>query len=359
MILIRIFMSVSHYMRTIFLLVGATLLHAEVPIHPFEVESGMVAYEISGGSQLTPDTNLTIKGKAKLRFRDWGNVKLEEASGTVLATGAIKHKQHVRRLEKQTIDTVITADFENEQLLERKKVSTDINVQAETASLTLVGQESVAGVLCDVWEGTGVKKWIYKNIVMKLESHVLDVTYTKEAVKAVFDINTSADECEVPDFPVHEFALFKDDIKTKTKYDVENFCKVLKDISLELSEDKNASKGITVFSHEKMDKFINYIAKDIYERQKVLLPQLLQALKETRACLQMEESPVEANECMENLRQIKAEFGTEEDDYIVVWDEKRKKILLDNIEEDLIDLESRISCVNRAKNITDLSNCMK
>jgi hypothetical protein len=346
-------------MKTIILLVaGTTLTHAEVSTHPFGIESGMVLYEISGGSQLTPDTNLTIKGKAKLRFKDWGDVKLEESSGTVLTTGAIKHKQQIRRLEKQTKDTIITADFENEQLLERKKVSTDINIQAETASLTQTGQESVAGVLCDIWEGPGVKKCIYKNIVLKLESHVLDVSYIKEAVKAVFDINTSADKCKVPDFPIHEFALFKDDIKTKTKYDVENFCKVLKDISVELSDD-NASKGVPIFSYKKRDRFINFIAKDIYERQKTLLPELLQSLKETRACLQMEESPMEANECMENLRQIKAKLGTEEDDYIIVWDDKRKKILLDNIEEDIIDLESRISCVNRAKNITDLSNCMK
>ena len=351
-------MSVSHYIKTSLLVAGITLIHAEVPTHPFEVESGMIAYEISGGSQLTPDTNLTIKGKAKLRFKDWGDVKLEEAIGTVQTTGAIKHKQIVRRLEKQTKDTVITADFENEQLLERKKVSTDVNIQAETASLTHTGQESVAGILCDVWEGPGVKKCIYKNIVLKLESHVLDVSYIKEAVKVVFDINTSTDECKVPDFPVHEFALFKDDIKTKTKYDVENFCKVLKDISVELSDD-NASKGVGVFSYEKRDRFINFIAKDIYERQKALLPELLQSLKQTRACLQMEESQMEANECMENLRQIKAKLGTEEDDYIVVWDDKRKKILLDNIEEDLIDLEARISCVKRAKNITDLSNCMK
>ena len=62
-----------------------------------------------------------IKGNAKLRFKEWGEVRLEEESGVVLTTGAIKHKQHVKRFEKQTKDTVITADYENEQLLERKK----------------------------------------------------------------------------------------------------------------------------------------------------------------------------------------------------------------------------------------------
>ena len=337
---------------------GTTLLHAEVPTHPFEVESGMVIYEISGGAQLTPETNLSIKGKAKLRFKDWGEVKLEEESGVVLTTGAIKHKQNVKRLEKQTKDTVITADFENEQLLERKKSSSDMSVYDETASLTKTGQENVAGVLCDVWEGPGVKKCIYKNIVLKLESHVLDVSYIRVATKAVFDINTSTEECEVPDFPTQEFALFKDNIKTKNTYKAENFCKMLKDAAYDVKE-VNISYGTSIITDHEREKFINHISRDIYERQKELLPELLNSLKETRACLQTGEDPFTANQCIEHFSRLKAQLGTQEDDYIILWDEKRKNTLLDKIEDELIDLQSRIPCVNRAKNITDLSTCMK
>jgi hypothetical protein len=180
----------------------------------------------------------------------------------------------------------------------------------------------------------------------------------KEAVEAVFDINTSTDECEVPDYPVHEFALFKDDVKTKNLYKAENFCKVLKDVAFDVSED-NRSYSSTNLDDDHRIKFINHIAQDIYERQKELLPALLQSLKETRACLQTGDDPFEANECLENFSRMKAQLGTKEDDYIILWDEKRKNNLLDKIEEDLIDLQSRIPCVNRAHNITDLSNCMK
>lgn len=351
-------MSIGHYMKTVLLLGGITLLHAEVTTHPFEIESGMVLYDIRGGAQLTPETNLSVKGNAKLRFKDWGDVKLEEESGVVLTTGAIKHKQHVKRLEKETKDTVITADYENEQLLERKKGSKDINIHDETVSLTKKGQENIAGVLCDVWEGPGVKKCIYKNIVLKLESHVLDVSYVKEATKVVFDINTSTEECEVPDYPVHEFALFKDSIKTKNAYKAENFCKVLKEVAYDVSED-NRSYSSNNIDDEERKKFINHIAKDIYERQKELLPELLHSLKETRACLQTGDDPFSANQCIENFSRMKTKLGTKEQDYIILWDDKRKNILLDKIEDDLIDLQSRIPCVNRAQNITDLSSCMK
>jgi len=351
-------MSIGHYIKTILLVGGVTLLQAEGMGKPFDIESGMIIYQIKGGGQLTPETNLSIKGKAKLRFKEWGEVKLEEESGVVQTKGAIKHKQHVRRLEKQTKDTVITADYENEQLLERQKATTELNGHDETDFLTHKGQESVAGILCDVWEGPGVKKCIYKNIVLKLESHVLDVSYVKEATQVLFDINTSTDECQVPDYPVHEFALFKDDIKTKNVYRVENFCKVLKDMAVDVSEDNETYIGTNI-DDDKRKKFINHIARDIYERQKELLPALLQSLKETRACLQTGDNPFEANLCIESFNHMKDQLGTKEDAYIILWDEKRKNRLLDKIEEELIDLESRMPCVKRAKNITDLSNCLK
>ncbi len=351
-------MSIGHHMKKILFIGGVTLLQAEVATHPFEAESGMVLYEISGGTQLTPETNLSIKGKAKLCFKDWGEVKLEEESGVVLTTGAIKHKQHIKRLKKYTKDTVITADYENEQLLERKKSSHDIKGHDQTASLTKTGEETVAGVLCDVWEGAGVKKCIYKNIVLKLESHILDVWYVKVATKVIFDMNTSNEAFDLPDFPLHEFALFKDGIKTKNVHKSESFYKILKQTAL-VVRDMNESYSSSDIRDEERRKFINHISKDMFERQKELLPELLQSLKETRACLQTGEDPFSADQCIEDFSRMKAQLGTEEDDYMILWDEQCKNILLDKIEDELIDLQSRIPCVNRAKNITDLSNCMK
>ena len=348
-------------MKTILLSVcvgGVTLLHAEPVSHPFGVESGLVIYEISGGAQLTAETNLSIKGEGKLRFKEWGEVRLEEEGGMVLTTGAIKHKQYVKRLEKQTKDAVITADYKNEQLLERKKVKGNEEDTDETHGLMKKGQESVAGVLCDIWEGPGIKKCIYKGIVLKSESHVFDISYVKVATKALFDINTSDEKCKVPDYPMQKFALFKDKIKTKNQYKVDNFCKVLKDAANEL-KDNNISYHSNNIKNEKRQKFINHISEDIYKRQKELLPALLLSMQKMRECLQTGENPFEANQCIESFSRMKAQLGTEEDDYIILWDDKRKSDLLDKIEDELIDLQSRIPCVNRAKNITDLSACMK
>ncbi len=337
----------------------AIVLHAEALTHPFEVESGMILYEISAGGELTPETNLTIQGYTKFRFKEWGEVKLEEEEGLLLTTGAIEHKQHIKRLEKHTKDTVITADYANEQLLERKKSSHDIHVKDETDSLTKTGEETVAGVLCEVWEGTGVRKCIYKNIVLRSESHLYDILYIKEATKAIFDSNTSNERYyAMPDFPVHEFALFKDKIKTKNARKAENSYKILKEAALDASA-INTSYSNRDISDEERKKFMNRISKDMYKRQKKLLPKLLRSMKKTRECLQTVEEAFSANQCVEPMREMKREMGREIDEEIVLWDERQKNSLLDKLEDELIDLQSRISCVNRAKNMTDLSGCMK
>lgn len=354
-------MSLGHHIKTILLSIGigsVTLLHAEVKNHPFDVESGMVIYEISGSAQLTPETNLSITGNVTLRFKEWGDVKMEDESGAVLTTGAIQHNQAVKRVEKHTKDTVITVDYENEQLLERKKTASDNINYDETASLVQNGQESVAGILCDVWEGPGIRKCIYKNIVLKLESDLYDISYLKVAKKAVFYQNTSDEECQVPDYPMQEFALLKDNIKTKNVHKNENICKVLNDKTYDIQE-QNISDGINTVTDEERKKIINYIGKDIYKRQKKLLPRLLKSMKKTRECLQMGEDPFTADQCMEHFSQMKKKLVRDKDDYTMLWNEKENNILLDKLEDEIIYFQSRMPCINRAKNITDLSSCMK
>ena len=340
------------------LCLGTTSLYAKPKPHLYDIERGIVYYDISGSAQLTPETNLTIEGVAKLGFKDWGNLKLEEEEGIVLTTGSIKHKQHVHRFEKQTADSIITADYENEQLLSRKKNKIAKDITKETDGLTKKGRESVAGVECDIWVGPGIQKCIYKGIVLKLESHFLDVSYIRIARKIDFNVEISKDTCKLPNYPIQEFGLFQDNLKTKNANKTENFCKVLKNAVFDISDDKIRRVSHKIDDQERQ-KFINRIGKDIYSKQKVLLPELLAELKKTRQCLYTVENPFEANQCTVQFSRMKEKLGTKENDFIILWDEKRKSKLIDKIEDEVFYLESRIPCVKRAKNITDLSRCMK
>jgi len=333
-----------------------TSLFVEIPSHPLAVKSGIISYEIRGETILNKETNLSIRGKARLCFDNWGEEKIEEEIGVVLTRGAIKHKQEIRRFEQHTKEKIIVADFETEQLLERTKTLSPYRDERE--NLEKKGQEMLAGVLCDVWEGPGIKKCIYKGLVLRLESQVLDVHYSRVAYELQLGSASLENKCEVPDYPVHEFGLFKDKVKTKNISQSENLCKVLKDIAFDNSLKKTASKDFKV-DDKKRQKFINFIGADIYKRQKKVLPELLTALKKTRECLQTGEDPFTANQCIENFSRMKAKLGTQEEDYIILWDEKRKNTLLDKIEDELMHLQSRMPCINRAKNINDLSSCLQ
>jgi len=337
---------------------GSISLYAKPKAHLYDIEKGLVFFDIKGSALLTPETNLTIEGTAKLGFRDYGNFKLEEEEGIVLTTGAIKHKQYVQRFEKQTADAIITADYENQQLLSRKKNKIPKDVSKETEGLVHTGQENVAGVMCEVWQGASIKKCIYKGVALKVESHFLDVKYERIARKISFDVEISKETCKLPNYPIQEFGLLEDNLKTKNAKNTDNFCKVLKNAVFDISDEKIRKVPYRVEEKEKT-KFINRISRDIFEKQKVLLPELLKELKETRQCIYTVENPFQANQCIIQFSQMKEKLGTKEDDFIILWDDQRKNQLIDKIEDEVIYLQSRIPCVKRAKNITDLSKCMK
>jgi len=336
----------------------ASILNATTVVDKYGVQSGIVIYKISGNTQLTNETNLTIDGETHLRFKAWGDMMLIEENGILYTTGAIKHKQEIQKQVKYLHDKVITVDFEHEQLLERKKLKILPNKDNETIGFKQQGEEVIGGYPCEIWVAPGIKKCLYKGVVLKQELHIYGVEYIKEATEVVFDINTSNDKCTVPDFPVQEFGLYKDKIKTKNSTKSEKFCAIIKEVSSDIKDNFVQTNKMKI-DDKKRQKFINHIGRDIFKKQKVLLPKWLDTLKESRVCLQTANNPSEANICLEHFSEMKNKLGTNEDNYVILWDDKYRDALLDKIEDELIHIQSRIPCVNRAKNITDLSACMK
>jgi len=210
-----------------------TLLSAETIQKKYDVQSGMVLYSISGGGKLTQEVNLTIKGKGKLRFRDWGAVELFEEEVEEITSGALKNIETINKCEKRQKGQRLDVDFKTKKILERPIPKGNV-AQNITKDLVKQGQEVIAGYTCDIWEGNGVRKCIYKGIPLLIENSVLGMHYQKKAVSISEDIHVSADSCMIPNFPVQKFALFKTNIKTKSKKVPKEFSKVLMDISKEM-----------------------------------------------------------------------------------------------------------------------------
>ena len=333
------------------------LLQSEESSHYYDTEQGLIEYKILGGSQLTDETNLNIQGNSTLRFKSWGKIRQEEDRGFVSTTGAINYIQEVKRIEKHINGKVIVVDYDNEQLLEHTESKSISSFEKETKGLEERGEAVIAGILCKVWVGPSVKKCIYKGIVLKQESYVLGVSYKKEAINAIFDINATVAECILPQFPKNMFGMIKDKVKIKKSENVENVCTVFKDVVHEVEAENKSLEPKTIENVKKRKKFINKITKGIFIKQKEALPALFVSMKKTRECLHLAQDIFDKENCIQNYRQFKMNLGIQEDDYVIFGENETH--FLDSVEDAIIDFAPRISCITRSKNFTDISTCMK
>ncbi len=342
-----------------FCLGSMTLLLAQTSQKKYDVQSGMVLYSISGGGKLTQEVNLTIKGKGKLRFKDWGAVELFEEDVEEITSGALKNIEVINKCQKRQKERRLDVDFKTKKILERSVPKGNV-AKNITKGLVKQGQEIIAGVTCDIWEGNGVRKCIYKGIPLLIETNVLGMHYQKRAVSIAVDINVSADNCSIPDFPIQSFSLIKTNLKTKSKKVPKEFSKVLTSISKEIYKhlsDTNLTEANLTENEKKV--WLQKLGQNIYAKQKVLLPEMLLSMQKARECLERAKGWIDANVCLEDVARIKSQFTKDKDSSIDSWKEGDKVQILDDFDENIALLESKMSCIRSAQNITDLSACMK
>jgi hypothetical protein len=336
-----------------------TLFSAGTVEKKFDIEKGMILYSISGGGKLTNDVNLTIKGKGKLRFKEWGVVALIEEDMEEITSGAINNINKVQRCAKLEDKHRLDVDFDNKKILERKMPKGSFQGYI-TKDLVKKGQEKIAGHTCDIWEGYGVKKCIYKGVPLLIEHYLLGVYYQKKATQVTFNIDTTASACSIPNYPVEKFALFKTSIKTKSKKLPKELSKILEivaeDMNKKLINSKISEDNITP---KQKRVWLDKIGQNIFEKQKEFLPQFLLSMKKARVCLQQADNWIQANVCVENIIQLKAELTKDKQNNIEQWKGEEKNKVLDQFDDNIFLLESKMKCIRASQNITDLSTCMK
>lgn len=321
----------------------------------YDVPNAMVYYKISGGGVISPDVNLTIEGTGKLRFKEWGAEELFETQIVERATGSIHYIDKKKKCKKRQEKEILDVDFKGKKILERP-IPKGKTVRNITKGLTKNGQQMIANIVCDMWEGNGVRKCIYKGIPLFTEYNVLGLFYREEAIEVEFDINvTETSKCTIPKYPVEKFSLYTTSFKTKSKKAPKAFSERL----LKVIEMLNAKKieDEKLLPKEKK-RLMNMIGEPIFENQKRLLPELLETMKKTRACLVQAKGTVAANSCLSDLAKIKPYFAGDEYYRIEEW-EKNKEKTLDMFDDNIFMLQSKMKCIRGAKTLSDLSACMK
>jgi hypothetical protein len=342
----------------IFLFIGSSILFASESERKYEVPSAMIIYSIEGGGILTDESNITITGKGKLRFKEWGEVELFEEAVEETVSGALHNIETTQVCQKLNHKQALDVDFKNKKILERQIPQGKRSIQ--TDGLIQKSTERIAGYMCDMWEAEGVRKCIYKGMPLLIEYNALGLSYKKQAVYITFDINSSLSRCTIPSYPVQKFSLFKTNIKTKSKRLPKVFSKrlmeVLKEITKELKENNISADTL---SPKKKRVWLEKMGANIFEKQKVLLPQFLMSMKKARVCLQQARNWIEANSCLDTVASVKEQFSNDRKNSIESWRGKERERVLDLFDSNISLLESKMKCIRSSKNITDLSSCMQ
>jgi len=338
-----------------FIMANTLLLSANLSSKKFDVQTGMVTFEISGAGQITDDVNISIQGKGILRFKNWGVEALIEENYEEIATGALNDINKIKLCEKFENKQRFDVDFATEKILERPMPKGNFK-EYFLKDMVKAGQKTIAGYTCDVWEGNGIRKCLYKGIPLLVEHYVFGIYYQKKAVTVQLDIVPSPSKCTLPHFPVEKFALFKTSIKTKSTKLPQELSQVILSINRELSKMGKSVDGLTV--HQKHE-LLNKIGQNIFEKQKKFLPKLLDTMKEARICLQQVESKDDANRCLSAVVEMKSKVSKDVDNTVDAWSPEEKEKILDHFDDNIVSLVSKMKCIRASQNISDLSICMK
>lgn len=238
-------------------------------------------------------------------------------------------------------------DFDTKSI-KQSDLLTHENGVIDLRGLKQTGMSEVASIVCDLWTGVNRKVCLYKGVVLMDEKTYLGFVYGKKAIQIDFDTNLSDKNFSLPEFPVKEDMI----LRTKLKGMQPPGGKTLSEKILTSAKDIDPNDRAY---HVAVEKFF----KSVYTKEKKYFDALLKAMQTSRACLHGTQTQTDAVICMEDIRQVKEQYGFRQSNEVEIWTSHTIGQILEGLERDISVLESQMPCINRALNLTDLSACMK
>ncbi len=200
----------------------------EVKLKRYEVKSAIVTYKTTITGKVMGST-ITGSGAENLYFKNWGNVELKEEQSTqtthtnIFGINKTKiDKTHV--INKLDNGKSYTVDFKRKKIMLRRdgamemtKMFADGDVSKTAKQMLegmggkIVGQESILGYKCDIWDVMGTKQWLYKGLPLKIEATIMGITTTSIATSAKFNVSVPDKYFELPNFQIEEMEGYQND----------------------------------------------------------------------------------------------------------------------------------------------------
>ncbi len=173
----------------------------------YEVESGIVTYNITGSGNIMGVMKFEIHGHKTLYFEDYGNVEVQEIDQTSTKMG---RTEKLHRLVKIQDGIVYSVDDKQKmitkqdlsQLMNGKDMSKMGKEMLKEMGGKKVGNGEVLGLSCEVWEAEDIKMWIHKGVTLKTENSTMGVIHKEEATEVKFGVSIPSDKLKLPDYPI-------------------------------------------------------------------------------------------------------------------------------------------------------------
>ena len=328
-------------------LLGSAMAAQKDVATKYEVEQAKVIYEISGGGVLTDELNLTIEGNERFFVRHWGHERLWRTEITEKITGLLEDMHNIRHIIKVKGDEAFEVDFERQKII---KVPAEKSpyMQFDPTNMQYKGNETIASKVCEVWESEQMKVCLYKGVPLLYEKRYMDFRIVKRAHLILTDVNLSDKDFDLPAYPIEERMLLKSGFKITNMHALKSMTKQL--CNAQIKPDRQSLKQKNI-----KKRFLDALLK----RQKGKLPKMLKAMQKARICFSVANDQQAANRCFVSLsRPLKAFVQTENSD-ISLWTQALKEKIVTNLDSTILELQRRIPCIQRAKDIDYLVGCMK
>ena len=188
------------------IILAISTLHAETK--RYEIKSAIIGYTISGGGNMM-GIETKIEGNNKLMFKEWGNVELHEERSKTIVMGREELTHQTTKIDSgkvYVVDHIQKSIIVFDPLTLKQSMYKDLDKSAKEVMLSMkgekVGEETILGYDCEVWETKQMKFWLHKGVMLKSKVNIMGITQTTKAANVQFNVSMSDEDFKLPDFPV-------------------------------------------------------------------------------------------------------------------------------------------------------------
>jgi len=354
--------------RITWLLIVALPLLAQEGFKRYPVESAIILYDVNTVGESTGLKTQTL-GVARLVFDHWGAREIQEEDSTEVQTGDFNETRNRRSMSMIDYGTIYSIDYDENITYKTRDRDMDAAIAAgkdlsdenfeflKELHAVKVGTETIVGLTCDLWRGTGQEVCLYQGIPLRITVEADGFRSSRTAVYARINAPVKASEFTLPRFPIVVDDDYTSNAAAQTRTEdylaaVDDLHAVLQEMSIDLSD---ANQTLT---SDQEKKVINVLGKRYLEKQKRLLPKLKIALQNARSCIADANTSRDAEVCIEPVNRIDEALGDKTENFTYYnWNATRKQKILTSLEQEMRYLDVTIDCVSRFDKTTDVIIC--